>query len=46
MSMKSPITVQGITIPDSNLARAIADKDPYFHRGNFCSVIRCSRWKA
>jgi HD domain len=23
----------------------LADKDPHFHRGNFCSVIRGSRWK-
>jgi HD domain-containing protein len=22
----------------------IADKEPHFHRGNFCSVIRCSAW--
>jgi hypothetical protein len=22
----------------------LADKDPHFHRGNFCSVIRGSRW--
>lgn len=26
-------------------ADVIADKDPHFHRGNFCSVIRGSRWK-
>lgn len=25
-------------------ADVIADKDPHFHRGNFCSVIRASRW--
>lgn len=25
-------------------ADVIADKDPHFHRGNFCSVIRCSQW--
>ena len=25
-------------------ADVIADKEPHFHRGNFCSVIRCSRW--
>ena len=25
-------------------ADVIADKDPHFHRGNFCSVIRCSHW--
>ena len=27
-------------------ADVIADKEPHFHRGNFCSVIRCSRWAA
>jgi hypothetical protein len=27
-------------------ADVLADKDPHFHRGNFCSVIRCSHWKA
>ena len=26
-------------------ADVIADKQPHFHRGNFCSVIRGSRWK-
>jgi hypothetical protein len=26
-------------------ADVLADKDPHFHRGNFCSVIRCSHWK-
>ena len=26
-------------------ADVIADKEPHFHRGNFCSVIRGSRWK-
>ncbi|MGO4304464.1 HD domain-containing protein [Cupriavidus sp. RAF12] len=26
-------------------ADVLADKDPHFHRGNFCSVIRCSAWK-
>jgi len=25
-------------------ADVIADKDPHFHAGNFCSVIRCSAW--
>jgi hypothetical protein len=25
-------------------ADVLADKDPHFHRGNFCSVIRCSSW--
>jgi hypothetical protein len=24
----------------------IADKEPHFHKGNFCSVIRQSRWAA
>ncbi len=27
-------------------ADVLADKEPHFHRGNFCSVIRCSGWKA
>ncbi len=27
-------------------ADVIADKEPHFHRGNFCSVIRGSRWIA
>lgn len=27
-------------------ADVIADKEPHFHRGNFCSVIRCSHWAA
>lgn len=27
-------------------ADVLADKDPHFHRGNFCSVIRGSRWQA
>jgi hypothetical protein len=27
-------------------ADVIADKEPHFHRGNFCSVIRESRWDA
>lgn len=26
-------------------ADVIADKEPHFHRGNFCEVIRASRWK-
>jgi hypothetical protein len=26
-------------------ADVLADKDPHFHRGNFCSVIRCSHWQ-
>ena len=25
-------------------ADVIADKEPHFQRGNFCSVIRCSHW--
>ncbi|MBB4000169.1 HD domain-containing protein [Aureimonas pseudogalii] len=25
-------------------ADVIADKEPHFHRRNFCSVIRCSHW--
>ncbi|ADH88521.1 metal dependent phosphohydrolase [Ancylobacter novellus DSM 506] len=25
-------------------ADVLADKDPHFHRGNFCSVIRASHW--
>lgn len=25
-------------------ADVIADKEPHFHRGNFCSVIRGSAW--
>jgi hypothetical protein len=25
-------------------ADVIADKEPHFHRGNFCSVIRQSAW--
>lgn len=25
-------------------ADVIADKEPHFHGGNFCNVIRCSRW--
>jgi hypothetical protein len=27
-------------------ADVLADKDPHFHRGNYCSVIRGSRWRA
>ena len=26
-------------------ADVLADKDPHFHRGNFCSVIRASPWR-
>jgi HD superfamily phosphodiesterase len=25
-------------------ADVIADREPHFHRGNFCDVIRCSAW--
>ncbi|MGH8158542.1 MAG: HD domain-containing protein [Rhodanobacter sp.] len=27
-------------------ADVLVDKDPHFHAGNFCSVIRCSTWTA
>lgn len=27
-------------------ADVLADKDPHFHRGDYCSVIRGSRWRA
>ena len=27
-------------------ADVITDKEPYFRRGNFCSVIRDSAWRA
>lgn len=27
-------------------ADVIADKEPHFHKGNFCSIIRTSRWNA
>jgi hypothetical protein len=27
-------------------ADVLAEKDPHFHRGNYCSVIRGSRWRA
>jgi len=27
-------------------ADVIADKEPHFHRGNFCSVIRASAWRS
>jgi HD superfamily phosphodiesterase len=27
-------------------ADVLADKDPHFHRGNFCAHIRASRWSA
>ena len=26
-------------------ADVLADKDPHFNRGNFCSVIRASAWR-
>jgi hypothetical protein len=28
------------------MADVLADKDPHFRRGDYCSVIRGSRWKA
>lgn len=28
----------------TGLADVMADKDPHFHRGNFCSLMRSSRW--
>jgi HD superfamily phosphodiesterase len=35
--------------PDTAFANVmgdvIADKEPHFHRGNFCSLVRCSHWK-
>ena len=30
----------------TGLADVMADKDPHFHRGNFCSMMRNSRWAA
>lgn len=33
----------GTTFGNVN-ADVLADKEPHFHRGNFCSVIRRSRW--
>ena len=27
-------------------ADVLAEKDPHFHRGNYCSLIRGSRWRA
>lgn len=27
-------------------ADVLADRDPHFHRGNYCSLIRGSRWRA
>ena len=32
--------------PDTTFGNVKADKEPHFHSGNFCSVIRSSRWKA
>lgn len=34
-----PETTQG-----TGLADVMADKDPHFHRRNFCSLMRASRW--
>lgn len=31
---------------DRNYRDVIADKEPDFHRGNFCNVIRSSAWGA
>jgi hypothetical protein len=36
-----PETTQG-----TGLADIVADKDPHFHRRNFCSLMRTSRWTA
>jgi hypothetical protein len=36
-----PETTQG-----TGLADVVADKDPHFHRRNFCSLMRNSRWIA
>lgn len=38
---KKPLTTFGNVKAD-----VLADKDPHFKRGNFCSVIRCSHWAA
>jgi len=27
------------------LAAVLAEKDPHYPRGNFCSAIRASRWR-
>jgi hypothetical protein len=32
------------TTRSTGLADVIADKDPHFHRGNFCSLMRNGRW--
>jgi hypothetical protein len=34
------------TTHGTGLADVMADKDPHFHRGNFCSLMRSSRWAA
>ena len=26
-------------------ADVLAEKDPHYHRGNYCSAIRASRWR-
>ncbi len=36
-----PETTQG-----TGLADVMADKDPHFHRRDFCSLMRNSRWAA
>jgi hypothetical protein len=36
-----PETTQG-----TGLADVVADKDPHFHRRDFCSLMRNSRWIA
>jgi hypothetical protein len=36
-----PETTQG-----TGLADVVADKDPHFHRRDFCSLMRTSRWSA
>jgi hypothetical protein len=41
--------VLGLTYPeysDAERNAVLADKDPSFKRGNFCSVIRASAWAA
>ena len=35
-----PETTQG-----TGLADVVADKDPHFHRRDFCSLMRTSRWQ-
>jgi hypothetical protein len=34
------------TTRGTGLADVVADKDPHFHRGDFCSLMRSSRWIA